>query len=458
MKEDIPQEYKDIIINIVNKLLSDTKDQINKKTLEQFVDYIYNSINREQLYCDYKNNIIYKGSEPFLFLTNNLKTYRNALKLNYNEFYNINEKNIKTLFLVGNNYNYILGPNAIFEEEKTTKDIYTYYEYNNEGLYKNIYVNKKLGLMLETIPSLNLKRTYRINKVNESEINVINFPIRCHDIEELINFIYQPIIYDKTNCYLETKTSVGKRMATNEDSPIALSHPTYPNIKLLAVADGIGGYNNGKLASELAINELKEWFLNLDSNIKYSSYLANKLKAIVLEINEKIINLGFSKGKMGSTLTCALILDEKTIIVNVGDSRCYSLKDKEMKQLTEDDSEAYRYYKMNIFSKDEIRYYKYNNKITKYLGMDNLDPVVKVIGNYTYDKLLLLTDGVTDCLSDDKIKVIANTSKKEDILKNIIDEAVNKEQERPKLAIPLSIRKYPLPGEDNATGVILVKK
>ena len=83
----------------------------------------------------------------------------------------------------------------------------------------------------------------------------------------------------------------------------------------------------------------------------------------------------------------------------------------------------------------------------------------KLFDNDSYDKLLLFTDGVTDCLSDDRIKLIANTSKKEEILEKIIDEAVNVEQAIPKdLSIPYNFRTQPTPGKDNATGAILIKR
>ena len=71
---------------------------------------------------------------------------------------------------------------------------------------------------------------------------------------------------------------------------------------------------------------------------------------------------------------------------------------------------------------------------------------------------MLLTDGVTDCLSDDKIKLIANTSRKEYILKDIIDEAVNVEQVIPNINLPESLISYPKPGKDNASGAILIKR
>ena len=86
--------------------------------------------------------------------------------------------------------------------------------------------------------------------------------------------------------------------------------------------------------------------------------------------------------------------------------------------------------------------------------------IIATLTNYdSYDKLLLFTDGVTDCLSYEKIKSIANTFKGEEMLKKIIYEAVNVEQEKPKnITLPEDFRVYPTPGKDNATGAILIKR
>ena len=59
---------------------------------------------------------------------------------------------------------------------------------------------------------------------------------------------------------LETKTDIGLIRETNEDKAITLTHPKNKNIKLLAVADGMGGKEDGELASNYIINSLERWF------------------------------------------------------------------------------------------------------------------------------------------------------------------------------------------------------
>lgn len=288
--------------------------------------------------------------------------------------------------------------------------------------------------------------------------------------EELIDKIYEPRVISKNlivtpkmqNIEMYTLTDRGRIRSNNEDSVIAISHPLDASIKLLAVADGMGGYNNGEIASSFTIDQLATWFKSLSlKDLKNMNYLEKSLNKVVTSINLTLqTKIKETKMEMGTTLSCAIVTNKKTLIGNIGDSRCYLLKDSNLEQITEDDSLAYYWYKQNylLTTKDDIRFYKHNNQIFQGLGITDVELRTKVIDNNSYDKLLLLTDGVTDCLSDDRIKLIANTTRKEYILNRLIDEAVNKEQEVPQINLPQHLINYPIPGKDNATGALLIKK
>ena len=115
---------------------------------------------------------------------------------------------------------------------------------------------------------------------------------------------------------------------------------------------------------------------------------------------------------------------------------------------------------MGKLTKEDIRYYKDNNIISQAIGVtNNVEAQIQVIDNSEYDTLLLLTYGVTDCLSDEKIKVIANTTRTNEILDKIIEEAVYTPQPMSTgITLPKSEIYYPAPGKDNTTAVIYTKK
>lgn len=225
------------------------------------------------------------------------------------------------------------------------------------------------------------------------------------------------------------------------------------------MADGIVGYGNGKEASSYTIAELENWFNKLSyEEITNSFSLQFGLYKTIEKINK---NLWDRQEEIGTTLTCAVVTHDKTIVISIGNSRCYIMKDTNLKQITDDDTKLYKSYKEGRLTKDDLRVHPFRNIIEEGLGISHKVWKAKprVFDNNKYDKLLLFTNEVTDCLSDEKIKLIANTSKKEKILEKIIDEAVNVEQEEPKnITLPEDFRVYPTPGKDNATGAILIKR
>lgn len=290
-----------------------------------------------------------------------------------------------------------------------------------------------------------------------------------YETADLIEKICNPSIYkaemysqEGANTYMGMITDKGIIRDNNEDNMTILAKPgVNPNdeFKLLAVADGMGGFKDGELASSKTIDALEKWFASKPVTDFYlPSKLAADLEEEIVKINKSVMTT--SKNPLGTTLTCAIVGPTQTIIANVGDSRCYALKDLELKQLTEDDSKAYDLYKMAYLTKEDIRYYKDNHIITQAVGISNdIEPKIQVIDNNEYDTLLLFTDGVTDCLSDEKIKVIANTTKTGAVLDKIIEEAVYTPQPISKdLTLPNSAIVYPTPGKDNTTAVIYTKK
>ena len=84
-------------------------------------------------------------------------------------------------------------------------------------------------------------------------------------------------------------TDIGLVRDRNEDSSITITHPRNSNIKLLAVADGLGGHSKGDFASRFVILSLAKWFLNEDINAFKTSVSASvKLYDYIISINNYI--------------------------------------------------------------------------------------------------------------------------------------------------------------------------
>ena len=262
---------------------------------------------------------------------------------------------------------------------------------------------------------------------------------------------------------LETKSDIGLIREENEDTAISISHPKNKKIKLLLVADGMGGRDHGEIASNFVANSIKKWFQQKSPAVLKDTELTEKLlKRYIKTLNTSLIKK-YGEDNLGTTLTVAIVNLKETLILNVGDSRAYIYQKKQLMQITEDDSDVWLYYKYGSVRKDDLRYFSNNSIINACIGIcKELCTITTNIISNDYEILLLLTDGVTDMITDSKIKKLIKKTKKEFLLSKIIIEAVYIDQH---LKVPLSLkRKYlanyivPFNGRDNATGSIYIKK
>lgn len=261
---------------------------------------------------------------------------------------------------------------------------------------------------------------------------------------------------------LDYKTDVGLIRDHNEDYVTALAHPKNRKIKLLIATDGMGGKEHGEIASEYTAKSIENWFLSKDIKTLNDTEKVKKLLTRYIKcINTNLIKK-YGENHTGTTITMAIINHKETIFFNVGDSRSYIYKDKELIQVTEDDSDVWCYYKYGGVAKDDLRYFSNNNLISACIG---LYPELCTISTYIipndYEMVLLFTDGVTDLITDRKIKRLITKYNKEDLLDKIIYEAVHVNQH---LFVPLRLKKkylanyiVPFKGRDNASGVIFIK-
>ena len=261
---------------------------------------------------------------------------------------------------------------------------------------------------------------------------------------------------------IQTKTNIGLIRKRNEDRVLALHHPKKKDIYLLIVADGMGGKEHGELAASYVVEKIEKWFKEKSINtLNNSKKTISLLEKYITKINIDFINKN-GKNYSGTTLSMAIVNEKETILINVGDSRGYIYKKNKLIQITEDDSDVWSYYKYGACKKDDLRYFFNNNIITACIGLTkDLCKVTPYIIENDYDLLLLFSDGVTDIITDRKINKIIKESPKNEILKNIINEAVYIDQN---LKVPLRLKrkkysKYILPfkGRDNASGAIYIK-
>lgn len=191
------------------------------------------------------------------------------------------------------------------------------------------------------------------------------------------------------------RTDVGPVRKNNEDSVFATS-------RLAAVADGVGGHAAGEIASRAAIDVLaaleKSWL---------SEPLPTALGEAVLAGNERIGFIASCRPQfegMSTTLT-AVALDEDYVVANIGDSRTYLLRDRELTQLTRDDSYLQLLIESGTVDIEQARRHPQRNVVVEALdGGPQRAPTVTTHPARVGDRLLLCSDGLSDVLDDETIR------------------------------------------------------
>lgn len=205
-------------------------------------------------------------------------------------------------------------------------------------------------------------------------------------------------------------THVGRLREHNEDAVASdLS------IGLVLLADGIGGYKAGEVASEIAVlmiaAEMTE-AIQLQSSLSKTNLLPETEMLInaVKKTNKAIYEIAQLQAEcagMGTTLVVGVFVDNKLVLGHIGDSRLYRLRDESLMQLTEDHSLVQEQINAGLITTEQAKVARNKNLVTRALG---IDPMVELelqeIAVQVGDIYLLCSDGLTDLVSDAEIRKI----------------------------------------------------
>ena len=201
-------------------------------------------------------------------------------------------------------------------------------------------------------------------------------------------------------------SDIGKVRDMNQDSYYISDKDD--KIKLYIVADGMGGYKGGEIASKLAIESSKNYIINNFDQIKKErdqiiELIKNAIEYANMEVYEKSKEVPELVG-MGTTVDVCLIYSNRIYIGHIGDSRVYRLRKDFFRKLTVDDSYVEQLVKEGNITKEEAYNHPKKNMLTKALGCTAfVEPTVLVKGFMKGDILLMCTDGLTNMLKEDKI-------------------------------------------------------
>ncbi len=182
--------------------------------------------------------------------------------------------------------------------------------------------------------------------------------------------------------------------AKNDDS-------VYAGPRLLAVADGMGGYAGGDVASQVVIAALE----HLDEEPPTGDMLAALARATNdgTEHLRELVREDNALEGMGTTLTALLFAGSRIALCHIGDSRGYLLRDGVFSQITHDDTFVQAMIDEGRITEEEARSHPQRNLILRALNGNDVEPDLSIREARVDDRYLLCSDGLSGVVSDETI-------------------------------------------------------
>ena len=204
---------------------------------------------------------------------------------------------------------------------------------------------------------------------------------------------------------LSAAVDPGRARSNNEDS-VALDN----DVALAVLADGMGGYNAGEVASNMATsfirNELGRWLREAHSHAS-DGEVRRAMDICVDNANRAIFNAANSNPQyagMGTTLVVALFRENRLLVGHVGDSRAYRLRGGRLQQITRDHSLLQEQIDAGLITPEQAAFSANKNLVTRAVGVE--DTVLLETHQHDVqpgDTYLMCSDGLSDMLDDASI-------------------------------------------------------
>lgn len=227
------------------------------------------------------------------------------------------------------------------------------------------------------------------------------------------------------------QSDVGKQRDHNEDAIASDA-----SIGLLVLADGMGGYKAGEVASDLAVltivATLVEALKNQTDDIiqdiaTFDVKMAIKaMNNAVKKANEVVYQISQNQPQcagMGTTLVVCLLTDNKIVVGHIGDSRLYRLRHGVLQQMTEDHSLLQEQLNLGLITIEQAKYSNNKNLVTRALGIEpQVELEVHEHAVQVDDIYLLCSDGLSDLVDDEDIcfKAVELSTNLDLMAKNLI--------------------------------------
>lgn len=237
-----------------------------------------------------------------------------------------------------------------------------------------------------------------------------------------------------------TQTDTGLTRKNNEDS-VAIDEST----GLTVLADGMGGYNAGEVASGMATTyiktEMARWLREVGAQAQTRD-IRRALEICVDNANRAILSAAQSNEQyagMGTTLVVAVFHESTLLVGHIGDSRCYRLRQGELTQITRDHSFLQEQIDAGLLTPEEAAISGNKNLVTRALGVD--EPVLLELNEFELeagDLYLMCSDGLSDMVADEEVGAILKMPITQEQRAQALVDAANKHGGRDNITVLLT--------------------
>lgn len=225
----------------------------------------------------------------------------------------------------------------------------------------------------------------------------------------------------------------------NQDA-IRLSddHPAADDY-LFAIADGMGGYSHGGIASQVALETFFETFYGDPAAV-----VPRRLKRSVDSANLGVYQAAQRLGavRMGTTLTAVTVAGRQLHLAHVGDSRAYLIRDHHAQCLTNDHTRVGEMVRMKVIPPDKVRTHAQRSILTKGLGLALfIQPDITQVALHDGDRLILCSDGVWSVIEDHEFAQLSALAKDTaDLSQRLIDLALDRQSDDNLSSVAIHVR------------------
>ncbi len=204
---------------------------------------------------------------------------------------------------------------------------------------------------------------------------------------------------------------------------------------LFLVADGVGGLPGGHLASETALRMIADYVTNLmdlyrrldpAKETEFLEELAESVRRSHEVLRERSEQLHGGKG-LATTLTMVAVLWPRAYLVQVGDSRCYRLRDGRLERLSRDQTVAQALLDAGALTPEEAGRSPFRGVLASAIGGPDASPYTASDDTRRGDVMLLCTDGLTKHVSESEIeRELQNLESAESTCRRLVDLALER--------------------------------